>query len=736
MHIDAITASICKPSPFLRALTFAILLLPMISLPNPGRTLFLLNALAGLLMLSCARADVTLGPLFCNHAVLQKSARTPVWGKAEPGEHVQVSLDSARGEATADANGAWRVDLDLDELGPGPFELKASGKNNLTFTDILVGEVWLCSGQSNMEWTVKQAAKDEALTAQSNPNLRLFNVKSPGATEPQTALHGRKYSVNDPLTPNTWGVDSPEHASCFSAVAYFFGKNLGDKLQRPVGLINASWGGTPIESWISSEGHDSDANLKAPKDNVVAAARSYPQRFDAYLKAYEAWQAKYQRQDRPTPNAAEFTTPGISTEGWVPVTLPGTLPKDSLPAAGVFWLRRTISIDPKFAGKAMTLVPGILKDFDEVYWNGRKIGETTWRSRGASNNRTYWVPPDVVKAGEATIAIRLFTPVGNPGMDASSLPSWMSPIRLTGEWLAKAESALPALSPEALAEYPTPPVKPSDTQSVATGLFNGMINPLIPYGIRGVLWYQGETNVALGYQYRTTFPLLIRDWRAKWGQGDFPFYFCQLGGYGDKKEKPEPYNIWAETREAQFMTLSQPNTAMAVMIDLTENNVHFRNKKPAGDRLAAIALARTYGESIPYSGPLFDAMRVEGNQIRVKFRHTDGGLVARPLPDSYIPDTANPAATVPLAKLSPGSELQGFAIAGENKNWQWAQARIDGDSVLVWSDQVKNPTAVRYGWATNPTLNLYNSAGFPASPFRSDDYPAASGKAKYTGRPY
>ena len=425
----------------------------MIAFPNSGRSHLLLSLLAGFGAVPGSHADVTLGPLFCDHAVLQKSARTPIFGKANPGERLQVILDAAQGETTADAQGVWRVDLDLEKLGPGPFELKVTGKNSVTLTDILVGEVWLCSGQSNMEWTVKQAAQDEALISQSTPNLRLFNVKSPGSTEPQTALHGRKYSVNDPLTPNTWGVDSPKHASCFSAVAYYFGKNLADKLQQPIGLINASWGGTPIESWISSDGLDTDADLKTPKDNVVAAARSYPQRFADYQKNYTAWETKYQRQDRPTPNAADFAAPGMSTEGWVPVTLPGTLPKGPLPEAGVIWLRRTITIDPKLAGKPMTLVPGILKDFDEVYWNGRKIGETTWKSPGALNNRTYWVPPEVVKAGEATIAIRLFTPVGNPGMDASSLPQWMTPIRLPGEWLAKAEYELPAPSPEALAEY-------------------------------------------------------------------------------------------------------------------------------------------------------------------------------------------------------------------------------------------------------------------------------------------
>ena len=339
---------------------------------NPSRhrpfqaRLLAFASFASFAILATARADVTLGPLFRDHAVLQKSARTPIFGTAEPGERVKVALASVQGETNADAQGAWRVDLDLNQTGPGPFELKVSGKNEIVLTDILVGEVWLCSGQSNMEWTVQQAAKDETLIAQSNPNLRLFNVKSPGALDPQSVLKGRKFSTKDALVQNTWGADSPEHAACFSAVAYYFGKNLAAKLQQPVGLINASWGGTIIESWISSEAHDSDADLKKPKDNVVAAARSYPSRFDDYLKAYAAWETKYQRQDRPTSNAADYAAPGISTAGWIPVTLPGTLPKDSLPEAGVFWLRRTVTIDPKLAGKAMTLVPGILQGFDEV----------------------------------------------------------------------------------------------------------------------------------------------------------------------------------------------------------------------------------------------------------------------------------------------------------------------------------------------------------------------------------
>lgn len=261
-------------------------------------------------------------------------------------------------------------------------------------------------------------------------------------------------------------------------------------------------------------------------------------------------------------------------------------------------------------------------------------------------------------------------------------------------------------------------------------LFNGMIHPILPYAISGVIWYQGESNAGRAYQYRTAFPLMIADWRKHWNQGDFPFYFCQLANYMAKKPEPGD-SAWAELREAQAMTLARANTGQAVLIDIGESgDIHPRNKKDAGERLALIALAKDYNKSIPYSGPVYDSMNIAGGKATIKFKHVDEGLVAKPLPETFVVKSQTNE-TAPLVRNSPASQLEGFAICGEDKKWVWADAKIDGQTVVVWSDKVPAPVAVRYAWADNPTCNLYNTAGLPASPFRTDDFPPTTKDAKY-----
>jgi len=671
--------------------------------------------------------------MFQDHAVLQRSERTPIWGRAEPGERVSVSFAGLQGETRTGADGRWRVDLNLSSAPAGPLELTIAGANHIVLRDILVGEVWLCSGQSNMEWTVRDSVPEEEVTGNPSSTLRLFNARSPGSTSPQASLLGRP---GPPGPQNVWSVDSSGSAAGFSAVAYFFGKKLNRELGVPVGLINASWGGTPIEAWLSGAAMESDPDLREPKNNLLAAVASYPARLDAYRRDYPAWEERYQRRDAPAQDAAALAAPGPTGDGWTPVEFPDPSLAKLLPDGGVVWLRSTVQISKDLAGKPLTIVPGVIAGFDQVYWNGRKVGETTARSEGVANDRVYRIPPELVQAGEATVAIRLFAPAGGAGIDLSSLPQWRSPLHLyDGAWQARVEYRLPPLSPAARAEYPRAPVKPAEMQNVATALFNGVLHPLIPCGIRGAIWYQGETNVGLSHQYRSTLALLIRDWRSQWERGNFPFYLCQLAGQGPKQDRPGP-SMWAEIRESQLKTLDQPATGMAVTLDLTENNVHFRRKRPAGERLAAIALAQTYGKDGAFSGPVYDSFQKEGPEIRVKFRHTDGGLVAKELPDVYVPDTANPGKTLPLVQPSPGSELQGFLICGADRNWQWASARIDGGDVVVWSENVPDPVAVRYAWADNPVCNLFNGAGFPASPFRTDDFPGVNDSARYSGKPY
>ena len=317
----------------------------------------------------------------------------------------------------------------------------------------------------------------------------------------------------------------------------------------------------------------------------------------------------------------------------------------------------------------------------------------------------------------------------------------MSPAKLTGgmkagtnsldgEWLARAEYEFPALDAKALASAPKPPASVLGEMNCPSSIFNGMIAPILPYAIRGVIWYQGENNCRRAYQYRTAFPLMISGWRKQWNQGDFPFYFCQLANHLGKKPTPDE-STWAELRDAQSVALKLPNTGQAVLVDVGESaDIHPRNKKDAGERLALIALAKDFGKSLPYSGPVFDSLKIEGHKAILTFRHTDGGLIAKPLAATYdVSSKAN--MTAPLVRNSPNSQLEGFAICGQDKQWVWADAKIEGDKVVVTSDKVAVPVAVRYAWADNPTCNLYNGANLPASPFRTDDFPAVTLDAKY-----
>jgi sialate O-acetylesterase len=328
--------------------------------------------------------------------------------------------------------------------------------------------------------------------------------------------------------------------------------------------------------------------------------------------------------------------------------------------------------------------------------------------------RHYLIPPALLKEGVNQLAVRLFAPAEPPGF--SWFPS-LGTTKILGGWMAMAEYALPPLDPAAKKAVP-----PLTGQHVLPGrLFNGMVHPILPYAIRGVLWYQGESNTGNASLYRTSFPLLIKDWRQHWQQGDFPFYFCQLANYRAKTNQPGE-SVWAELREAQAKTRSVPNTGMAVLIDTGESeDIHPQSKQIAGERLAKIALAKTYGREVVPSGPSYASMKIEGSAIRLIFDHLGGGLVAKEVPATY--DVMRKAGkTAPLVRNSPHSQLEGFAICGADKRWVWAEAKIDGDTVLVSSKQVPSPIAVRYGWADNPTCNLYNAAGLPASPFRTDNH--------------
>ena len=659
------------------------------------------------------RAEVRLPAIFSDHAVLQKTAHVPVWGKADPGEKVTVTLDTNTASATAGENGRWSLDLNLKDSGTGPYVMTVEGKNKLTLSDIVVGEVWLASGQSNMERLLKETTDAEAEIAQpENPMIRQFKVTHQASKDPVDDIQGQ------------WKIASPTTRADFSAVAYYFSKKLLGELKVPVGVINSTWGGTPSEAWTSAEALDSVPDLKQARE----MKSQFPAQRKAWADAMTAWMKETGREDRPATNEAAFAGTDVDTSSWVPLTLPGEVKAPGLPATGAVWIRQDVMIPAKSSGDPWVNFP--LDGYDTVYWNGRKIAQTTVETfqglgHARARDNSYIIRSDEILPGTNVLAIRLFEPAGSARMP--SLPQ-IGNTKLGKEWLAKAEFEFP--SPATGKPAPEPPRSAGQPQHQSARLFNGMINPLVPYALRGVIWYQGESNADRAYQYRTAFPLMIGDWRKQWNREDLPFYFCQLANFGPKRTEPGD-SSWAELREAQTGALSFTNTGQALLIELGESDdIHPRNKKDPGERLALIALARDYGKAIPYSGPVFDSMKIEGGKVILSFKQTAGGLVARPLPETYDVELRL-GRTAPLVRNSPGSQLEGFAICGEDKNWVWADAKIEGDTVVVYSPKVPSPVAVRYAWADNPTCNLYNGAGLPAVPFRTDDFPAQTLNQKY-----
>jgi sialate O-acetylesterase len=670
------------------------------------------------------QAEVKLPAIISDHMILQKSKNTRIWGNATPTERVQVLLGDLIAETVTGADGKWAVMMDLTALGQGPYQLTVRGENIVAVNDVAVGEVWVCSGQSNMEYNLSMSlgADDEVKTPR-NPQLRQFRLKKQASLDPLTDCEG------------VWEIADASTRGTFTAVGYYFGKQLQQALSVPVGLINSSWGGTPCEAWMSEEGINQFEDLQHSKDRIKSYARQYPASFVKYKAEYLAWAKKYQRTDVGPENAAEYASPTATLEGWRTVHLPGQLQEFGLPDAGVIWLRRQLKTP---AAVAQTFRPGLPlylgkpRDFDTVYWNGKKIAATGFDSANSGERRLYRLPPELIEINsEATLAIRLESPSGGAGIDGDRYPFTADGMSLAGDWLAKVERSYPPLDDAARSARPVAPTPAPATGATATGLYNGMINPLVNYSIKGVVWYQGESNTGRAHQYRTTFPLLIRDWRAHWRQGEFPFYFCQLANHLEKKKQPGE-SAWAELREAQLLTLAVPATGMATLIDLGEEaDIHPRDKREVGARLARLALIRNYNGLMPDQGPRFKSLTVVGSTVRVEFEHATGGLAAHALPQTYAPSSLDAARRLPLLRNSPGSEVDGFAICGAERQWQWADARIEGTQVIVSSPDVPQPVAVRYAWADNPTCNLYNGAGLPAPPFRTDDFPGQTEKGKY-----
>ncbi len=632
--------------------------------------------------------NIQLPKIFGDHMVLQQQARIPVWGTADPGGYLTVQLDKQNRRTIAGTDGKWRVDLSDLKAG-GPHTMRIIGRDTIQYSDVMVGEVYLCSGQSNMEWPVSRVRDAETEIANATyPKIRLFKVERNAAVVPLTDV-----------ISSGWQPCSSETVTGFSAVGYLFGRDLYRELSVPIGLIQSAWGGTPAEPWTSPRTLSMLPDYKdqiefyySPERVQPQASKPFAERLQEWQKERDDWIAEMNQSDPGLHDSGmPWFLPRLDVRDWGSISLPLLWESSAIGNYdGIVWFRKNVTVPESWRGHSLTLHLGGIDDQDITWFNGVRVGSTDHYSAP----RAYAIPDSLIRFGDNVIAVRAFDYGGAGGMGGGVNQYKLKTdtgdsVGLAGEWYYKVSN-----------EDPDTRLLPMRPEHQPAALYHAMIAPLIPYAIRGSIWYQGESNASKAYAYRTLFPAMITDWRLNWGQGDFPFFFVQLANYMALQVFPEESN-WAELREAQLMTLSLPNTGMAVIIDIGDaSDIHPKNKQDVGRRLALQALDQVCKQKIESCGPLYKSMKVEGNKIRIFFDHVDGGLT-----------------------LKGSNRLRGFTIAGADRKFVWADAIIDGSTVIVSGPEVSNPVAVRYAWANNPVCNLYNQANLPASPFRTDGWP-------------
>jgi sialate O-acetylesterase len=641
-------------------------------------------------------------PVFGSHMVLQRGMKDPIWGWTKPGARVTLRMDGKRFTATADPTGKWMAAIGPFKAG-GPYTLTISGPEEVTFTDVLVGDVWLCSGQSNMEMgiaNVKDA--DNEIQSANYPRIRLFGVPKVIRHEAQPLFGPMKNG--EPSWPKgrvEWLPCSPENIRVgdwggFTAAGYFFGRKLAQDLDVPIGLIQSAWGGTICEAWVSADALEKMADFKEAVEKVrqeAASERSGEMTEERDEKAVSQWYAK---NDPGSAGGVGWGASEVDDQAWKTMMLPTKWEAAGLPDYdGVVWFRREVTVPESWAGKDLLLHLGPIDDRDTTFFNGARVGGRDIYLQP----RDYTIPARLVQPGKNVIAVRVLDTGGDGGLYGRPEDLRLElrahredRISLAGEWRYKDSMPLnKASSP------PPPPAGDSSNPNVTTVLYNGMIAPLTPMAIKGAIWYQGESNAGRGRQYRTLLATMIRDWRARFSGGDFPFFIVQLAGFTPVKDEPGDSN-WAEIREAQQLAAERVgHAATASAMDIGEaKDIHPKNKQEVGRRLALCAEAVAYGKPIEFEGPTFKSVELKDGHAILHFDHLGGGLEAK------------------------GDSLKGFSIAGADGHFVWADAKIAGDTVVVSSDKVSQPNAVRYAWADNPDANLYNKAGLPANSFRTD----------------
>ncbi len=631
-----------------------------------------------------AAAQVRLPQLVSNGMVLQRDAKINIWGWAAPQEKVTVKFNRKSYRATTDASGKWLIVINPAKAG-GPYQMEITASNHIVLNDILIGDVWFCSGQSNMTVLmerVKEKYPYEIANA-NYPQIRNFFVPTLADV---TKLH-------QDLPPGKWAQATTQNIMGFAAVPYFFAQKLYLKYHVPIGIINSSVGGTPIQAWISESG------FKTMPEYVNRIAKFQDTSFIRQISkpaVINPNKKPFLLPDKGLSGPVKWYDTAFIAQNWHPFFLPGYWADQGVKGLnGVVWFRKEIEVPAGMAGKPAKLFVGRIVDADETYVNGVKVGNITYQYPP----RRYEVPAGLLKAGKNLIVVRITSTFGKGGFVPDKryeLTDGKTKIDLRGDWQYQVGQVFPPLRRSA---GDVESGFAFSAQNEPTGLYNTMVAPAIQYNIKGFLWYQGETNTGKPQEYGPLMQALIADWRGKFNQPSAPFIYVQLPNFMEVQYSPSE-SQWAELREQQLQTLAVPSTAMAVAIDVGEwNDIHPLNKKDVGERLALAAEKLAYGDAnVVSSGPIYQSAKVEGNNITLNFSSVGGGLIAKG-----------------------GGELNQFAIAGADKKYVWADAKIAGNQVIVSSAQVQNPMYVRYAWADNPEgANLYNREGLPASPFTTD----------------
>ena len=628
-------------------------------------------SLISLFICITAAAQVKLPRLISDSMILQRDTKLKIWGWASVDEKVSVHFNNKTYNTTTTKDGKWTITL-ASMHASGPFDMQIDASNHITIKHILIGDVWVCSGQSNMELPMQrlQDTYPDIIATANNPNIRQFNVST-------------KYnfqSAQQDVTSGNWQTAAPQSVLQFTAVGYFFAKTLYEKYHVPIGLIKSAVGGSPAEAWLSEDALKQFPSYLHKVDTLKNQAYidSMTQHDNAKSNA---WYNNIFQKDKGINESIKWFDTSYDASTWQTMNVPGYWKDAGLPGTnGVVWFRKEFDVSFNMLNKPLRLFLGTIVDRDSVYINGTFTGTTQYQYPP----RKYVVPTGLLKEGKNIIVIRVINYAGSGGFTKDKpykLFSGNDTIDLAGTWQYKLGVA-------------SEPIPSSTTFNyMPGGLYNAMISPLINYNIKGVIWYQGEANASRALEYEKLFPAVIHDWRNHWQQ-DFPFLYVQLANFMRTKDQPAESD-WAALRQAQLKTLSVPNTGMAVTIDIGEwNDIHPLNKEYVGKRLALAAGKIAYHESIVYSGPIYHAMQINRNKIIISFTNVGSGLIAK------------------------NGKLKYFAIAGADKKFVWANAMIKNNMVIVWSDAVKDPVTVRYAWADNPEgANLYNKEGLPASPF-------------------